>query len=283
MTRPRHVRARQPTAIDQALERAGLALNGSQFVEAEQLALRVPKSNWGNVPAAQILGQSLLLQDRPQDAIRLLARAARLSEDPAAETLLARALAAVDRLDESLNHLRLACSRRPAFAAAFLELGERLGDAGELDEGIAVLEAGSAECPDAVGLRVGLGFLYLKAREFDRARAAFQTAHAEAPGRRDALAGLAKVAAVGGDYSTAAGFYRQALEKRPSDALTRIGLGQCQLELGDRRAGEESLRAAVGQDWRLAGLALATLAATSHGRLFLRPSAATKFLRGDAR
>ncbi len=63
--------------------------------------------------------------------------------------------------------------------------------------------------------------------------------------------------------------------------MTRNNLGLCLLEMGQREAGEASLRAATRGDPQMAGRALTSLAAASHGRFFLRPSAAVKFLRVD--
>jgi hypothetical protein len=59
----------------------------------------------------------------------------------------------------------------------------------------------------------------------------------------------------------------------------RNGLGICLLEMGERDAGEASLREAMRGAPHMAGQAITTLAAASHGRFFLRPSAASKFLR----
>jgi Flp pilus assembly protein TadD len=75
--------------------------------------------------------------------------------------------------------------------------------------------------------------------------------------------------------------FRHALGLRPDDAMTRNNLGACLLELGERDAGEASLRAAVRSAPQMAGLAITSLAAASHGRFFLRPSAVAKFLRGE--
>jgi hypothetical protein len=63
--------------------------------------------------------------------------------------------------------------------------------------------------------------------------------------------------------------------------MTRISLGKCLLEMGEREAGETVLRT-VARDAGATGLAITALAATPHGRFFLRPSAAAKFLRAGA-
>jgi hypothetical protein len=69
--------------------------------EAERLAAGVLKSDRGNSVAAQVLGRALMVQNRPAEAIAVLERAARRSNDPAIETLLAGALAAAGRRDWS--------------------------------------------------------------------------------------------------------------------------------------------------------------------------------------
>ena len=65
---------------------------------------------------------------------------------------------------------------------------------------------------------------------------------------------------------------------RPDDAVTRTNIAIRQLEMGEREAEEASLRAITRGAPQLAGQALTSLAAASHGCFFLRPSAAAKYL-----
>jgi tetratricopeptide (TPR) repeat protein len=278
MSKPPRPASERPGTNHQALEQAGLALRRQQPDEAERLSAGVLKADRGNIAAAQLLATALLLQGRAEEAIGPLQRAARRSRDPAIETLLARSLAAVGRTDDALDRLRLATERRPPYPPAFLELGVGLSDLGRVDEGAAVLEGGLALMPDADGLRLGLGYLHLKRNDRSSARQTFQKVHAAAPGRPDAMVGLAQVLALDGEYSAAADLYRRAIALRPDDAAMRVGLGKCLLEMGQRVAGETTIRAAAGGSAALAGKAITALAATPHGRLFLRPSAAAKFL-----
>jgi tetratricopeptide (TPR) repeat protein len=271
----------RPSTIQEALERAALALRAQRFDEAERLAEGVLKSNRSSLPAAQLLGQTRLLQGRPQAAIEPLHRAARRSQDPVIETLLARALADAGRRDEALGHLRQATERRPPYPLAFVELGDLLGKLGRLDEALAVFEAGLALAPDAAILRIGLGHLHLNRNDRAAARALFAQVRTAAPERHDAKVALANVLVLEGEYAAAADLYRLALEMRPDDAVTRISLGKCLLEMDERGAGEAALREATRDGASAAGLAIAALAATSHGRFFLRPSAAAKFLGAD--
>lgn len=266
-------------AIDQALERAILALRMQRPDEAERITAEVLKANRGNARAAWVLGQALLIQNRPADAIVPLERAARRSGDPAIETLLATALAAAGRRGKALDQLRRTTARRPPFAPAFLEHGGQLATIGRFEEANAVLENGLAFAPDSVELRTELGFLHLKRNNRAKARATLLQALAAAPERSDVLAALAKVMALDGEYAAAADLFRRALGLRPDDAMSRNNLGLCLLEMGQRDAGEASLRAAARGAPQMAGLAITSLATASHGRFFLRPSAAAKFLR----
>lgn len=267
-------------AADAALERATLALQMGSPGEAERLAEGVLKANRSHSAAAVILGQALLMQNRPLEAITPLERAARRSDDPKIETLLAAALAAAGRRDEALEQLSKTIAKRPPFPPAFREYADQLAKAGRSDEAIAVAEAGLQLAPDVVELKVDLGRLYLGRNDRVHARSLFSEALAAAPGRRDIQAALARVMVFDGEYAAAADIYRHALALQPDDAMTRVDLGMCQLELADRSAGEASLRAATRGRPEMLGRAMNSLAAASHGRFFFRPSAAVRFLGG---
>jgi tetratricopeptide (TPR) repeat protein len=246
--------------------------------EAERLASDVLKSDRGNVAAAQILGRALLIQNRATEAIAPLERAARRGEDPMVETLLGGALAAAGRSAEALDQLRRATVRWPSFAPAFLEYAGLLGNIGRFDEAAAALENGLAVTPDATDLRMELGLLHVKRNDRPQARTLLLQVLAAQPERPDALAALATVMSLDGEYAAAADLLRRVLRLRPDDAMSRNTLGACLLELGQRDAGEASLREATRTAPQTAGLAIMLLAGASHGRLFLRRSDAAKFL-----
>jgi predicted Zn-dependent protease len=267
-----------PRTISQVLEQALFAFGAQRPDEAGRLARQVLASNPDNVLAAQVLGHTLLQGGRPVEAVEPLQAAAKHSNDPAIETLLARALAAAGRRDEAIDRLRQTTMRRPPFTLAFLELGDQLAAAGRFDEGIDVFESGLALTPDAAVLRMGLGYLHLKRNDRANARRLFLQVRATEPLRHDALVALAKVSALEGEYAVAVDLYQRALELRPEDPVTRIELGKCLLEMGAREAGEASLRAAARSGAQVTGLAITALATASHGRFFLRPSAAARFL-----
>jgi tetratricopeptide (TPR) repeat protein len=269
----------RPSFSAAALERAMLAMRMQRPDEAERLASGVLKSDRGNILAGQILGRALMMQNRAAEAVGPLERAARRSKDSATEILLANALAAAGHPDQALDQLRRTAARQPPFAPAFLEQGGLLSKMGRFDEAIVVLEGGLALAPDAADLRLELGYVHLKCNRRAEARALFQHVLQAMPERYDALLALAKVMALDGEYAAAAERYRRALAICPEDIVARANLGACLLELGERDAGEASLRAATSGSARTAGQSITALASASRGRFFLRPSEAAKFLR----
>lgn len=272
----------QYRVLDQVREQARRALAEHRLDDAASLAADVLAQSPHDVVAAQTLGHALLGQGRAAAAVKALRPVADHSQDPATETLLARALASAGQRGEALDRLRSITERRPVFVLGFLELGDQLVQAGDFEEAFEVFTAGLSLEPEATVLRVALGNLHLRRNDRAGAGAAFCAAHRAAPQRRDATMGVAKVLELSGAYDRAVEFYRRVLELRPGDPIAHVGLGRCLVELGERAAGEASLRAASRSDPQATALAAAQLAATSRGRLFLRPSAVVAFLRDEA-
>ncbi|HEY1637962.1 MAG TPA: tetratricopeptide repeat protein [Rhizomicrobium sp.] len=262
----------------EALERAGLALRMNQPGEAERLASEILKAERSNVMAASLLGQALLAQNRAEEAVSPLEKAARRSGDPSLETLLAIALASSGQNEDALAQLRKTTVRRPLFPPAFRELAAQLNRRGEIGAAIAVLEECLAQVGNIVELQVDLATLYLNRNARSLARETLTRALAAAPGRPDIVALLARVMLLDGDYAAAADAYRHVLAVRPDDVVTRAEFAVCEMEMGEREAGEANLRVAMRGRPDMLYRAIGSLAAPAHGRLFLRQSAAMKFL-----
>ena len=265
-------------ASHQMLSNAVMALRMQQPREAERLASEVLKSDSEDIAAAGILGRALLIQNRAAEAMIVLERAAQRAADPEIETLLALALSATGRGEEALDQLRKAAARRPAYPSAFLEQASLLARKGRFEEAVEVLESGLALAPGSVELRMELGSVHFKRNDRKRARAMMLQALEAAPMRPDILAALAKIMAMDGEYAAAADHFRLALEQRPDDVVLRNNLGACLLEMNQREAGEACLRAVVRGVPQAAGMAITSLASASHGRFFLRPSDAARFM-----
>jgi predicted Zn-dependent protease len=267
----------------EALQRAQLALRMNQPSEAERLASEILKAERANVMAASLLGQALLAQNRAEEAVGPLQKAARRSGDPSLETLFAIALASNGQDEDALAQLRKTTARRPAFPPAFRELAARLNKRGESEAAIAVLEECLAQAGNIAELQLDLARLYLGRNARGLARDALTKALTAAPGRPDIVALLARLMLLDGDYAAAADAYRHVLAVRPDDAMTRADFAVCLMEMGEREAGEANLRLAMRGRPDMLYRAIGSLAAPAHGRLFLRPSAVVKFLTDDKR
>jgi tetratricopeptide (TPR) repeat protein len=220
----------------------------------------------------------LLAMGRALEAVPPLERAVRRAEDAGIETLLASALTASGRLPDALERLQQAITRRPAYPPAFIEYARQLGRAMKVDDAIAVAAAGLALAPHVIELQVELARLLVVSNERGRARTLLLQAQAAAPGHPDVLGELARIMLLDGEYAAAADFYRRALAARP-DAMTRANFALCLLELNDRNAAETQLREVVRDSPQLFGRAVSSMAVSSHGRFFMRPSLAAKFLK----
>ena len=263
------------------MERAALCLQMQQFAEAEQLAAEVLKASRTDTAAVSILARALIAQDRGEEAIRPLEKAARRSGDPGIETLLGAALGGARRRAEAIEQLRRTTARLPPFLPAFSELAGQLASDGSLSEAIAVIESGLALAPGSVNLQLDLARLHFQRNDRGKARAILSEAHQAAPERSDILTLLARVLILDGKYAAAADLLRRALALHPDDALTRADLATCLLEMGDRDSGEANLRAALRGRPQMLGRGVYALVQSSHGRFFFKQSSAAKFLRGE--
>ncbi len=265
----------------QALQQAVHALRTRQFARAEQIAASILRTNRADRTALLVHAHALLGQQRASEAVAPLEKALLRGSDPELETLLGAALCDARRAADGLAQLRKTASRRPPYLPAFQELAGRLARSGQITEAIGTIENALALSPDSVDLKIDLARLCLQANDRPKARANLLAARDAAPGRPDILIELAWVLFLDGAYAEAADAYRHALGLRPDDTQTRANLAMCLLELGDRDSAEAALRTVVRGRPHLLSRAAYTLAVSSHGRFFFRPSAVAKFLQAD--
>jgi tetratricopeptide (TPR) repeat protein len=261
------------------LQRAMFALNSHRPNEAEQIADKILKADPRNSQALNILGSALLMQDRVNDAIALLEPAARGGQYPEIDTQLAIALRRAGRHDDALARLKRATRRQPPHAAAFSELGSLLTAMERYDEAIEALGRGLEAAPLMSDLSIQLGYIFLARRDCSKAKIAFARALDISSSSFEAIYGMAKAHQEIGESHAAVEYFRRCLMIRPNDANAWLNLGQCQLELGQRDAGYECFRAAARGDAKRYGIALSSLAASSRGRFWLKPSAAAQYFR----
>lgn len=264
-----------------ALAPAVAAINGGNLNEAERLAHSVLAKNPQHAEALQLLGAVLLAQKRPREAIAPLEAAARVSANPEVETHLAIALREIGRSADALKWLYLAAEREPAYARAFLELGDLLRAQRKYAEAEAVLKRGVDAAPTVRELSLALGGVCLDRADSANAKVAFARALAIAPGDPDALMGFGIALQYEGDFARAAERFRRVLARDPAHPRARMNLGYCLLELGNVDEGLACLRATVQAAPQVYGSVLRMLIAAGRGRFWLKRSAAAASLGFD--
>jgi len=261
---------------DEMLQRANAALQSQRPIEAARLAGEGIKDNPRHPRALQILGAALLMQGKPKDAIGPLEESARGRHDPVLDTQLAIALRQLGRQDEALLKLKRAVKRRPAYPAAFHELGYLLFVMERHDEAIEMLNRGLDIAPNSRELSLQLGNVLLRRGRHAEAKTAFARVLAFAPGTADALLGMATALSALGEYGPAAECYRACLASHPQDGLW-LELGHCLLALRQTDAAYDCFRAAARGSPERYGQVLSSLVKSGHGRFWLRPSDAARF------
>ena len=256
---------RQPNSHHETLQHAAFALQSQRPSDAEKLAAEVLKTHPHDSGALQIFGYALQAQKRGREAIPVLEPGARATRDPVVETLLGMLLRQSGRDDEAETWLKRAAKREPAYPPAFLELGGLLMMLGRTDEAIATFDRGLQAAPDFAELALQLGGALTERNDLARARDAFAGALRSAPNNPAAVFGLARATELGGAYMQAIDIYRSLLAT-PHAAMARVGVGSCQLALGQTDAALESFRAAARGGSKYYGMALMALAASDHRR-----------------
>ena len=100
------------------------------------------------------------------------------------------------------------------------------------------------------------------------------------PDSPDALFGIAQAHQENGESQAAADYFRRYLIVSPGDQTAWVKLGFCLLALGQRDGGHDCFRTVARRDAKGFGSALSSLVKSSRGRFWLKPSAASQFLRG---
>ena len=270
--------ARSHSTTEKALEQGAAALMSGRISDAEGIARNLLSKHARHPGALQLLGMTLLAQDRPREAIEPLEQAALRNPGAAVETYLAIALRRSGRSTEALALLQRATERQPTLSHAFYELGTLLYEQRKVAEAEAVLNRGIKLMPGAGDCSLALGTIYLDRGDLEHAAVAFARVLANSPGHSGALHGLGSALMGGGEFDRAADKFRQAIARDPSDTRAQLMLATCLFELGRPEEGIERLRSLLRSAPQLFGKAIKACSEAGRGRLWLRPSAAAECL-----
>jgi predicted Zn-dependent protease len=273
----KHVRG-SAGAIEGALREGAAALQSGRAADAERIAREVLARHPRHAGALQLLGMTLLAQNRARDAIAPLEEAARVRPGAACDTYLAIALRKTGRPTEALPLLQRAVGWEPPIPHAFYELGTLLYEQRRIGEAESVLRQGMKVAPGAPEFSLALGTMFLDRGDTESAESAFARVLAGAPAQPAALHGLGSSLMGRGEFERAADKFRQAVTRDPSDARAQLLLASCLFELGKTEEGIERLRALMRAAPALLGQAIKACVESGRGRLWLKPSAAAHFL-----
>jgi tetratricopeptide (TPR) repeat protein len=120
---------------------------------------------------------------------------------------------------------------------SLLDGGNALLKAGRYDEALAAFEEFAAKFPDVYAVHLNIGSAYMEKGDLDRAEAEFKAVLDEnGPAPEDlrkqkdtslkALSGLGEVALKRGDFESAQGSFRRALEISPEDPAAAYNVGE---------------------------------------------------------
>jgi tetratricopeptide (TPR) repeat protein len=270
-----------PTADDDALARAAAAVDRGDLDEAERIARAVRPKDARYPDALRLLSAVLLRQKRLREAAELLEAATGRVADPALETHLAAILREMGRLADARKVLYLAIERRPAYAPAFVALGDLLRNQRCYGEAKTVLERGLQAAPPVREISLLLGGVCLDLADAVNAKVNFARALTIAPGDPDALQGIGIALQYEGDFARAAERFEALLARNPGYHRARMNLGYCLLELGRIDQGLACMRAAVQAAPNVYGNVLRMLIAAGRGRFWLNRSKAAEALGFD--
>lgn len=270
-------RSSPPGPVEKMVREAAQALGNGRVAEAQDLARNLLAGHPRNPDALELLGITLLTQNKASEAIEPLRDAARLRPGAIVEIRLGQALRRTGQIEEAVAVLRQASDRRPTVPEAFFELGTLLYEKRRFAEAEDVLTRGMAVAP-AAQLSFVLGTIYLERGDFEDASVAFARALAASPGHPSVLCGLGRARMARGEHGRALENFREAMVKNPSEGRARFLTAQCLFELGRLAEAIECLHALVSWAPQAFGDALKTCVDSGKGRFWLKRSAAAKAL-----
>jgi tetratricopeptide (TPR) repeat protein len=173
------------------------AIERRQGLEAEQLLARAEPLAGEHPEFLRLAGVTLLLRQRPADAVAVLRRAfEREPTDPLIMINLGSALREAGQHEAAVNLLRNACDTAPDLAPAWYNLGRALGTNSQNLDAIDAYRRAIEIDPRYVKARIGLAnSLKISGRTKDAA-AEYRAVIAERPRSLDAWAGLSNMKTV---------------------------------------------------------------------------------------
>jgi tetratricopeptide (TPR) repeat protein len=244
-----------------AMAELALLMNAGRYAELENKAHQLLERHPDAGIVWQLLGIALRMQAK--DPLPALQRAITLlPDDPGVHNNLGNALGQHGQLDEAAASYRRALALRPDFAEAHNNLGYVLRGLGQLDDAVASYRQALRIKPDYAEAHHNLGDALLRLGRLDDAVTAYRRALALSPDFVEAHNNLGNALLELGRLDEATASYRRVLAARPEFAEAHSNLGTALRLAGQATEAEASCRRALAIDPNLAA-SIAVLAELS--------------------
>ncbi|MEO0073095.1 MAG: tetratricopeptide repeat protein [candidate division WOR-3 bacterium] len=220
--------------------------NRSQFAHGERIANWLLAMKVDYAPAYQLLGQCLLGQNRPKEAVTACARAIQLNP-LLAEAYLTQgnALSALNQWQEAIDSYKRAIQLQVGFAEAYNNLGLALWRSGQPEKAVGAFWQAIRVRRDYAEAYYNLGTLYAELNQPDSAITAFQRAVEIAPGFAQAYYNLGMVYYSQKNLEAALAAYQAAVKANPKHAGAWHNLGIVYRDMGRQELAVEAIEKAV--------------------------------------
>lgn len=207
--------------------------NAGQLGLLEQKAQETIRCWPGHFLGWKVLGNVLLMQGRPADALAPLANAAKLAlNDAQAHHNFGSALLELGRFAEAEQSYRQALALKPDYVQAHNNLAIVLTNLGRFAQAEASYRQALMLTPDFAEAHNNLGNTLLELGRFPEAEETYRQALALKPDFAEAHQNLGNVLMKLERFAEAEASYQQALALKPAYAQAHSGLGDVLLELG---------------------------------------------------
>jgi tetratricopeptide (TPR) repeat protein len=201
----------------EALKNAGMLLRkAGRLEQSVAFYRRALTLKADDAEASNDLGLTLFEQERFEEAVKCFEHSLSLGNAAAPHVNMANALRKLDRVDDAMNHYRLALQIEPSHVAARVNLGGALSELDRDDDAIALYQQLLAEDPHQPDAQLGIALI-----EFDQ-------------GNKEAA--LARV--------------RAAVAQHPDNALLPLRLAMFHEKMGQTDAAIEALQTVLKRDPR---------------------------------
>jgi tetratricopeptide (TPR) repeat protein len=206
------------------------------------------------------LGVALAAANRLPESVQEYRNALRLNPNAAdSEFNLALALERLGQTDQALLHYRASLRIKPGYLPSLRALAHLYITSNDLADAIPAYAALVQVDPSSAPAHLDLGKVYLRNQQLAPALAQFQLATSLDPQNTDAWFSWGNALTISGDYPAAMQAYSTLLKIQPGNASARVDVAFCLMQLRRydeaARAYEDTLRADPANTHAQAGLA----------------------------